>query len=67
MFILLEAFLCVVCGSPCACALAEPAHEEALWNKMGSRFIIAEHSAGNKPVSILERYFSELTLWKDLV
>lgn len=56
-----------MCGSPCACALAEPAHEEALWNKIGSRFIIAEHSAGNKPVSILERYFSELTLWKDLV
>lgn len=60
-------FLCAVFGSPCACALAEPAHEKAVWNKMGNIFIIAEYSTGNKPVLILERYFSKMTLWNDLV
>lgn len=56
-----------MCSSPCACALAEPAHKKGVWNKMDSIFIIAEYSTGNKPVFILERYFSKMTLWKDLI
>lgn len=67
MFILLQAFLHAVCGSPRACALGEPAHEKAVWNKMGSIFTVAEYSTANKPVLILERYFSKMTLWNDLV